>query len=169
MTQPGFHGAYVSVGPSALAQFLTGAYSILLAGMYFAKEVRFQVVVQGIAAAISVALNLLLIPRFGSAGAALALALGFLSMVLLQHAWNRRRAYLDIQYDGRRVISFALIYIAFALAFLWERELPLLAEVALSGVGAVALAGAVLLLTTKGERASIRSELRGRLSGAESP
>jgi O-antigen/teichoic acid export membrane protein len=168
LTHGPFHGAYVAVGPSATAQFLIGVHSVLLATMYFAKEVRFQLVIQGAAAAVSVGLNLVLIPLLGIAGAALALASGVLVMVLLQQLWNVRRRYLQVAYDGRRLRRFATLYVVTAVIFSLDRDLPLAAEVTASIVAtAVILAVVVWLLTTE-ERAQARSALRsvGRRIGA---
>src|SRR5438309_944381 len=84
MAQPAFHEAYQVVGLSASAQFLAGMFSVLLPGVYFAKDVRYVSVVEAGAAAIAIGLDLLLIPPFGVLGAAIALALGALAMVVLQ-------------------------------------------------------------------------------------
>ena len=45
LTAEPYHGAFLSVGPTATAQFLTGIFSMLLPAMYFAKEVNYLVVV----------------------------------------------------------------------------------------------------------------------------
>lgn len=77
MTQPAFHDAYKVTGLCASAQFLIGVYSILLPGMYFAKEVRYQSLIQSVAALAAIGFSLLLIPPLGSSGAAIALRGGW--------------------------------------------------------------------------------------------
>jgi O-antigen/teichoic acid export membrane protein len=159
-TQAPFHGAYVAVGPSATAQFLIGVHSILLAVMYFAKEVRFQLVIQLAAASASLGLNVILIPPLGAAGAAIALALGFLLMALLQQLWNIRRQYLPVAYESRRLGRFAAIYAVIAVAFSVERDLPLAAELAASILATLVVVGAVVGLLTGDERAQARTAVR---------
>ena len=161
-TQPAFWGAYVSVGPSAAAQFLIGVHSILLAGMYFAKEVRFMVVIQGAAAAVSVVLNLLLIPPWGVAGAAVALVLGFGVMIVLQHWWNVARLHFQIPYEWRRLAVFAAVYAATAVFFLWNRSWSLVAEFGLSVLATITVVGLVLALLSPAERSQARAEITRR-------
>lgn len=168
-TQPAFWGAYVSVGPSAAAQFLIGVHSILLAGMYFAKQVRFMVVIQGAAAAVSVVLNLLLIPPWGAAGAAVALVLGFGVMVVAQHWWNVARLQFRIPYEWRRLAVFAAIYAATAVFFLWNRSWSLVAELGLSVLATITVVGLVLALLRPAERSQARAEITRRLGRGVGP
>lgn len=141
MTQPEFHEAYKVVGLSATAQFLIGVFSLLLPGMYFAKEVKYQSLVQAAAAFITVGLNFLFIPLFGLLGAAVSLMLGYLAMVILQQIWNFRRkhVYLEVQYQWNRVLWFTLIYLGYGTVMLWERNFSLLIEISLSLVAATLL------------------------------
>ena len=165
MLQPRFHDAFASVGPSAAAQFLLGAHSILSATMYFAKDVRYAIVIQGAAAILSIALNLALIPLLGTRGAAIALILGVLSMVIVQLAWNRYRDYLAIPYEGRRILPFAVLYVALAALFLVGRDFPLWLELVASVVSSAVVAIAVLALTTASERATARELILSRVRG----
>lgn len=157
LTQEAFHEAYVAVGPSATVQFLIGVHSILLVGMYFARQVQYQAVVQAIAAAASLVLNVILIALLGILGAAVALALGFLVMVVLQHIWNVRRHYLAIEYDWGRLGYFALVYVAYAVLFIWPRDLPLAAEIVMSGAGTLLLSVLLFGMLAPGERTLLRS------------
>jgi O-antigen/teichoic acid export membrane protein len=159
LTQERFHQAFVVVGPSAAAQFLLGVHSILLAGMYFAKQVKYQAVIQGAAAGITLALNVVLIATMGIAGAAVALMIGFLSMVVIQYWWNVRRGYLRVRYESRRLAIFAAAYAVYCVVFLWDRGLPLAGELLLSAAGLVALVGLVVRLLNPAERASAISVL----------
>jgi len=169
-TQPAFHGAYVSVGGSAAAHFLIGLHSILLAGMYFAKEVRYQVVIQGTAAICSVGLNVALVAAMGALGAAIALPLGLLGMVMLQHAWNVRRGYLLVPYETGRLLAFGILYVIVASLYLLDREFPLAVEMILSAVGALVVVSALVAILTRQERAQavefIQTALR-RVTGAQ--
>ncbi|MGH2462322.1 MAG: lipopolysaccharide biosynthesis protein [Candidatus Limnocylindria bacterium] len=162
-TQPPFWGAYVSVGPSAAAQFLIGVHSVLVAGMYFTQKVRAGVVIQGAAATVSVVLNLLLIPPLGAAGAAIAVVLGFVTMVVLQHGWNVARVGFHVPYEWRRLAAFAAIYVTTAVFFLWNRSWPLAAELGLSVLATVLVVGLVLAIVSPAERAQARAEIARRL------
>jgi len=162
LLQPRFHDAFASVGPSAAAQFLLGVHSVLSATMYFARDVRYAIVIQGAAALLSIGANLALIPVLGTRGAAIALVLGVLSMVIIQHVWNRYRGYLDIPYERRRLFRFVLLYVAIAAPFLLDRDLRLFVEIGLSVATSAAVIVAMLALTTPSERATARELLRAR-------
>jgi O-antigen/teichoic acid export membrane protein len=129
MTQPSFFQAYKVVGLSATAQFLMGVFSILLPGVYFAKDVKKVSLIQAIAALLAIGLNLILIPMFDLLGAAIALVLGFLAMVILQQIWNFKQKYLDIKYEWNRISWFALFYISYVVVMIWERNFSLIGEV----------------------------------------
>jgi O-antigen/teichoic acid export membrane protein len=163
--QPGFHDAFASVGPSAAAQFLLGAHSILSATMYFAKDVRYAIVIQGAAALMSIALNLALIPVLGIRGAAIALVLGVLSMVIIQHVWNRYRRYVHIPYERGRLLPFAVLYVAIAAPFLLGRDWPLALELAASVITTVLVIVVVVALTTASERSTARELILARFRG----
>ncbi len=162
MTQPAFRGAYQAVGPSAAAQFLAGVSSILLPGLYFAKDVKYVTVVQAAAAVVAVGLDLLLIPSGGLLGAAVALMLGTLTVVVLQQAWNtwRRRVYLSVHYEWDRISAFALVYAGFAVLALWGREFPLATELSLSVSACAVLLLVLSALMTSTERQVIGSAFR---------
>jgi O-antigen/teichoic acid export membrane protein len=133
MTQPAFHQAYVAVGLSATAQLLTGVFSVLLPGIYFAKELKYVSLVQGIATLASVGLNYALIRGFGVMGAALGLVLGMLVLVVVQHAWNRRRRYLPVRYEWTRIRLFGLVLLGYAVVTL--------GDIGLSGGGLLLFVG----------------------------
>jgi O-antigen/teichoic acid export membrane protein len=157
MTQPAFHEANKVVGLSASAQFLNGVFTILLPGIYFSKEVKYVSAIQAAAAFIAVGLNLLLIPMFGLLGAAIALMLGFLAMVILQQAWNfkRRHEYLKIQYEWGRILLFALMYFGCMVLMIWDRGFSLLSEVAISSVVTALLAIVLYSLLNDRERQAL--------------
>jgi O-antigen/teichoic acid export membrane protein len=157
MTQPEFHEAYKVVGLSATAQFLIGIFSILLPGMYFAKEVKYQSLVQVAAAFIAVGLNFLFIPLYGLLGAAVSLMMGYLAMVILQQIWNfrRKRVYLEVQYQWNRVLWFSLIYLGYGKVMLWERNFSLLMEISLSLVAAALLLIILYTLVNTAEKRTL--------------
>jgi len=162
LTQPAFHAAYLVVGCSAAAQFFTGIFSILLPPMYFANEVSYVSVVQGIAAVLAAAINWALILWFGLIGAAAGLALGSVLLPLLQYLWNVRRGerYIQPAYEWGRIGRFGLIYGAMAAAFMSYRTLALSLEITLAAAGSAVAVGAVVMLLSADEREAVRAGLR---------
>ncbi len=157
LTQPAFHEAYKVVGLSASAQFLAGLFYVLLPGLYFAKEVGYVGLVQALASMVALGLNLILVPLCGLLGAAISLALGFLGMVLLTLLWNfkRRAKYLEVQYEWRRVIWFALLYSGYAAIMLLERNLSWIGEVVYSLIVMMTLPLVLLSLLKPNERRTV--------------
>lgn len=152
MTQPEFHGAYQSLGLAAAAQFIFGAFLVLLPGPYFERDVRTLAVTQATAAVIAVVVSTLLILRLGLLGAGLGLVAGAAAQALLQLHRNRRRGYLDVVYDGRAILRFAVLYLIVAVLMLQERNLSLPQELMLSAAAAAILVPLVLALIGATER-----------------
>lgn len=157
LTQPAFHEAYKVIGLSASAQFLAGMFSVLLPGLYFAKEVGYVSLIQAIASLAALGLNLILIPAYGLLGAAISLALGFLGMALLTLLWNfrRRSKYLEVQYEWKRIVCFALLCGGYASIMLLERDLSWLSELLYSMVVLVSLPLVLFKLLHSYERQAI--------------
>ena len=164
LTQDAFHDSYRVVGLVAASQFLVGMFSLLLPPLYFAAEVKYVSIVQCVAAVVLCVMSLLLIPPFGYVGAALALLLACLTMVLTLAVWNRRRAgkYLQITFDRARVLPFAAFGAVIGAVLLlpfpfiwWQQVLAVL-------LGSSAVVACVLLLLGKGERDALRQLALGR-------
>jgi O-antigen/teichoic acid export membrane protein len=162
MTQPEFHGAYQSLGLAAAAQFVFGAFLVLLPGPYFARDVRALALTQAAAALISVVVNALLIARFGILGAGLGLVAGAVAQALLQLRRNRRRAYLEVTYDARALVRFGVLYLIVGGLMLVPRDFSLTAELALSAGAALVVVPMAFLLLGSAERDRARA-LAGRL------
>ncbi len=162
MTQPAFHDAYAAVGFAALAQTLTGAFSVLLPAIYFARDVRLLALVQGTAAIASIGINLLLVPPFGLIGASVALALSALALPVVLLAWNygHKHRYLEIEYEWRRVILCAAGYAVGAAALTWKPAGSLFEELVFSLVALGALLWISLRILTPVERQEIGAVLR---------
>jgi O-antigen/teichoic acid export membrane protein len=80
---------------------LKGCYLILLPGIYFAKKLILQSMIEWIAAMLNLGLNLWLIPFYGILGAAIATFLSYLSLPVL--AWLIARTYLKVDYEWSRL------------------------------------------------------------------
>lgn len=169
MTKTAFHDAYKVVGLSATAQFLTGVFSIFLPAIYFAKDVRYVTLIQGISAFLAVVLNLLLILWMGMLGSAIGLVLGILVMSILQHMWNlkQKSSYLNVQYEWNRILWFTVFYVGYVVIMLLKPNFPLAIELLIS-VSAVAMLPIFLYaLLNKKEREvlqKIRKQLRQKTS-----
>lgn len=156
MTTDAFNGAYLAVGLSGAAQVLYGAFSLLLPGPYFARNVRVVTVVQGLAAAFSILANIVFISWLGLVGAGLGLAAGAAVQVLLLDVLNRRSGYLRPDWDRRRVLRFGALYVFVAGLLLWDRQFTLAAEIAVAaGASLVATVGAALLLGPDDRRRAV--------------
>ncbi len=101
MTAPAFHGAYSVVGLVGLAYMLKGCYLILLPGIFFAKKLYLQAIIEWIAAILNIALNLVLIPWLGKEGAAWATCLAYLALPV--GAYLVSRQYLAVAYERRQL------------------------------------------------------------------
>jgi O-antigen/teichoic acid export membrane protein len=109
-----FHSAYKVVPVIALAYVFQGANRFFLAGTYIAKKTSHLGIVGVISAGANIALNLLLIPRFGMMGAAWATAVSFIIMSALSLAVSQR--VYPIPYVFTRLVGIismaAVIYFA---------------------------------------------------------
>ena len=98
--------------------------------------------------------DLILIPLFGMIGSAVALMLGLLVMSVLQQTWNfkRRRCYLNVQYEWKRILRFSLIYVGFVLIMLLKGNPSLGVELLISGIAAAILPVILFALLNQRER-----------------
>jgi O-antigen/teichoic acid export membrane protein len=98
-------------------------YSVLAIGIGRARQTQWNWVVTGIAAAVNIALNVILIPRYGMMGAAVATLVAYL--VLFLGMWlNSRRVY-PVPYQWRRVITLATVAVGLTLLGVAVGSLPL--------------------------------------------
>ena len=102
MTAEKFHEAWVVVGLVAAAYGLKGCYLIFLPGIYFAKKLKYQSMIEWSAALLNIALNLLMIELYGIKGAAISTFISYLLLPFL--AWIIGRKYLVVAYEWRRVL-----------------------------------------------------------------
>jgi O-antigen/teichoic acid export membrane protein len=105
-----FAEASRAVAPRAFAAAAFGAYIVVAIGVGRAKRTQFNWVITGIAAAADVALNLLLVPRYGMMGAATATVVAYVTMAAGM-AWWAQRIY-PVPYQWRRVLTAGLTGVA---------------------------------------------------------
>jgi O-antigen/teichoic acid export membrane protein len=89
------------VGPLAFAGAAWAAYTVVAVGIGRVRRTQFNWVVTGAAAIVNVALNLILVPRYGMMGAAVAAVSAFTLMFVLM-AVHAQRVY-PVPYQWRRV------------------------------------------------------------------
>lgn len=89
------------VGPLAFAAVPFAGYIVVVIGVGRTKRTQFNWVVTGLAAAVNVALNLLLIPAYGMMGAAVATVAAY-AVMFAGMAWWSQRVY-PVPYQWRRV------------------------------------------------------------------
>ncbi len=155
MTQPVFHQAYQVVGLSSSAYFLSGLFTLLLPGIYFAKEVKYIAIIQGLAAIVGISANFLLIQWFQVLGAGVGLVLGYLCMVIFTLIWNHKRGYLSIHYEWRRILTWLAFYVFFVLLALWVRDFSILLESLISLLMLVPIFGIAYLMLNSWEKQNI--------------
>lgn len=113
MTASDFHVAWVVVGLVAAAYALKGCYLILLPGIYFASKLKWQSIIEWVAAIMNIGLNILLIPIYGILGAAIATFISYLSLPIL--AWLISRSHLKVDYESARLGVIILFISSFSL------------------------------------------------------
>ena len=109
---PAFDESSRVVGPLAFAAVAFGAYIVVAIGVGRARRTQFNWVVTGVAAAVNIVLNLLLIPPYGMMGAAVATVAAYMT-IFVGMAWWSQRIY-PVPYQWRRVTTAAGAGIALA-------------------------------------------------------
>ena len=141
--KPAFHGATGVVGLSALAQFLSTLFLMLLPPLYFAQRVGNVLVSQGVATIIVFLLASILVPSFGITGAAITVVLSYSALVAVQWACLQYMPVLRIHYDYRRAGLLFLVFSSVAaLSFIISFAEPV-RGFALAGVAALVTAAIV--------------------------
>ena len=100
---PGFHRAADAVALLAFASTAYAGYTVVAIGIGRARQTQFNWIVSGIAAAVNVVLNVILIPPYGMVGAAISTAAAYL-VLLLGMVINSHRVY-PVDYQWRRVLT----------------------------------------------------------------
>lgn len=123
-----FFDAYQAIPYVATGAMLYGLYMVLMVIMGRAGRTEFNFPVTGFAMAANIALNLLLVPSYGIAGAGIALACSYLIMLSLMYALSRR--YFKVGFQWLRLAQ--IVVIAAGLILLAELLLPTAGAVGLT-------------------------------------
>lgn len=98
-----------------LAYLFNGIYVNLWAGIYIEEKTRYFPLITGVGALVNVAANLLLIPRLGIMGAALAVLASYLVMAALLHHFAQK--FYPIRYEYGKLVRILAAVVATGLIY----------------------------------------------------
>jgi O-antigen/teichoic acid export membrane protein len=107
LTTPSFYGASEVVPLLAFAVAAFGGYVVLAIGLSRTRRNQFNWVVTGLAAALNIGLNVILIPPYGMMGAAVATVAGYVAMFACMAWWSQR--IFPAPYQWRRIVTLAAV------------------------------------------------------------
>ena len=113
LTQPQFYEGQRVVPLLAFGGMAYAAYIVMAIGVGRAKRTQFNWAITGLAAALNVALNLILIPPYGMMGAAVATVAAY-GVMFLAMTWYAQRVF-PTPYQWRRVLTAAGAAVALLL------------------------------------------------------
>jgi O-antigen/teichoic acid export membrane protein len=158
---PGFHSAYEAVGLLAFGLAAYAVANIAVAGISLARRTRSLAVLAGIAAAVNIVLNLIVIPPWGMLGAAFATAVAYVLLFALYYYYAQRVYHTP--YELSRLIPLSLLTLAATAVGAIPIEPPPLALGIKSGVVILYLVGLrVARIVRPDELAALRVMLRRR-------
>jgi O-antigen/teichoic acid export membrane protein len=167
MTTQQFRKAAAVVPWVAAGVGLQGVYLLTSIGLNITKHTEYYPVATGLAAGTSVLMNLLLVPRYGIVGAAVANTIAYATLATVAFRFSQR--FYPIQYEGRRVALAVLAgAAAYLLASLLPGQTPSVAGLLARGLVVVSVFTAILFAAgffVRGELvmlAAIGSKVRGR-------
>jgi O-antigen/teichoic acid export membrane protein len=107
LVTPGYDRAYRAVGPLCFGTIAFGISAVVGSGISFARRTHWLPLIAGAAAAVNVVLNLVLIPPYGMEGAAVAAAVAYSVLAVLQHL-VAQRVYPTAYETGKLARAFVL-------------------------------------------------------------
>ncbi len=156
-----YSGAYLLVAPVALGYLFNGVHFCLNPGIHIAGKTRQLTILSGVAAVLNLGLNLLVVPRYGAAGAAWTTTITFLVIAAVTAVLSQR-AY-PVEHEIGRLIKIAIAGAGvYAIAVALEPDglvLALTWHLGLAGLGFPALLVLLGFLDSE-ERQALRSLLR---------
>lgn len=158
-TEP-YWGATAAITPIAIAGPLYGGYFIAAIGVGRKKKNQFNWVVVGVAALIEVGALLVLVPRYGVAGAGWSLVIAYGSMFALM-IWREHRVF-PVPYPWGRIVRIPVVLaFAFVATLLIPDNgvVPLVLRLAVAA--AIPLGYVAVGFLTRAELAEVRGLVRG--------
>ncbi len=117
LTKPEFYGGARVVSLLAFAALPFTAYTVVAIGVGRARKTQFNWVVTGVAAALNIGMNFVLVPRYGMIGAAISTAAAYSAMFVLM-TLNAQRVF-PTPYQWRRVATAAGVAVALDVTGEW--------------------------------------------------
>lgn len=128
----------LSIVPIVLLSYVfTGAYVNFVVGVYLEKKTKYLPYATGAGAVVNVVTNLLLIPRIGMTGAAIATLLSYVVMAVGIYFPSQR--FYHVQYEWSRLARVFVLGIGVVLAFLAMDLQPMSGSALLIKAGLTAL------------------------------
>jgi O-antigen/teichoic acid export membrane protein len=109
-SDPQFYRADQAIGLLSFAMTAYAGYTVLAIGIGRARRTQFNWIVTGAAAALNIALNFALIPRYGMMGAAVSTAAAYVAL-FIGMTLNSQRVY-PVAYQWRRVLTLSSVAVA---------------------------------------------------------
>jgi O-antigen/teichoic acid export membrane protein len=114
LATPEFYEGEQVVAPLAFSSAVFAGYIVVSIGVGRARRTQFNWVVTGLAAAVNVALNLVLIPAYGMIGAAIATVAAY-GVLFIVMTWHAQRIY-PVPYQWRRVATALAVGVGLTVA-----------------------------------------------------
>jgi O-antigen/teichoic acid export membrane protein len=160
LTPPSYFDAWVVVGLAAAANFLMSLFSLLLPPIYMAKKVSLVLISQAGAALVTAGVFYMLLD-FGILGAALAVSIGSLSLVVIQAVVNAKLTDIQpIPLDGPKLARVVLVLLVTCWATFWL-QISDIGNFFLSSFLLVLFAGIVLFRCFPDKQALLKKFSRG--------
>jgi O-antigen/teichoic acid export membrane protein len=103
LTAPEYQRAQKAVALLAFAGAVYAGYTVLAIGSGRARKTQLNWVVTGVGAAVNVAINVALVPRYGMIGAAISTAVSY-TVLFIGMTWYAQHVY-PVAYQWRRVVT----------------------------------------------------------------
>jgi O-antigen/teichoic acid export membrane protein len=129
---PEFYPAAVAVGPLALGFMASASVQITAVGISLTKQTKYLAIFTWIAALLNLALNLLLVPRWGMMGSSWATALTYLFLTVA-YALATQRLW-PVRYERRRAVSAIALTVIFTVGAMYLPALPLVEGIVLKSI-----------------------------------
>jgi O-antigen/teichoic acid export membrane protein len=124
LSTPSFYEAALAVGPLCLGMMAAASMQVTALAISLTKQTKYFAILSGLAAALNLILNVLLIPRWGMMAASWSTTISYFFLTLAYLVVSQRL--WAVAYEKRRVVSAVAITIVFVMG------VPLLPELTLT-------------------------------------
>ncbi len=131
LTTEGYYGSFRAIGPMAIAFTFSATLQITVLGITISRRTKYMALFAGLAALVNIALNFLLIPKYGMVGAAWATAGSYFLLSLLYLYTSQKLIYLKLPWQKifKLVLLSVVAIITFPLAWKYGFKLNLVAKI----------------------------------------